>query len=468
VTLPPTQPASDKHVNFTLGMVLGVSDFAQEFTYHHERDKWLARDLHGSGTVRGLGLSVPTPYPSDGPEVVVQPGVAVTPQGEIVRVPSAQCAKLQAWVTANAAAIGNAVLGSPLHSPAAPGRGALTLYVVLRYKDCLTDLVPIPGEPCRSEDDAMAPSRVKDDFRLDLCLTSPSPPEGEENGMRAVLRWLAQIPVVSGLGSTADALRSAMHAAFGPGSPLSSPLGVYPPPPPTLVINAAGATDMYRAALQYYATDLRDLIAGSTTADAAPVQPGILLGNVTLNVFQDLTGQWHVDPSVAIVVDPTRPFLLPVDMIKEALILAAGEAAMLAPAGTSLFPQASVPAYRLVAAGRVVVKTSAATPNPPGTLPPFPPNLTALWNGSDVNVSFSDLAASTPGLQYIVKVHPYLAAPSPPVIAVGLLVRSISTSPPGFTLHVTANGADATSANFTPNPLQLMVEVSGFVAQGGG
>ena len=48
------EPNPTKHVNYNLGMVLGVDDFTQEFAYLSGRDQWLARDLIGYGTVRGL------------------------------------------------------------------------------------------------------------------------------------------------------------------------------------------------------------------------------------------------------------------------------------------------------------------------------------------------------------------------------------------------------------------------------
>ena len=37
-------PNPAKHVNFNVGMVLGVDDFTQEFAYLSGRDQWLARD----------------------------------------------------------------------------------------------------------------------------------------------------------------------------------------------------------------------------------------------------------------------------------------------------------------------------------------------------------------------------------------------------------------------------------------
>src|SRR5262245_66267322 len=79
------EPNPAKHVNFNLGMVLGVDDFTQEFAYLSGRDQWLARDLIGYGTVNGLQVDI------EGLEVVVQPGVALSPAGQLIRVPATQC-----------------------------------------------------------------------------------------------------------------------------------------------------------------------------------------------------------------------------------------------------------------------------------------------------------------------------------------------------------------------------------------
>ena len=69
-----------KHVNYTLGMVLGVDDFRQEHAYLSGRDQWLARDLIGYGTECGLRVSIEAE--ATGPRLVVSPGVAVTPRGQ--------------------------------------------------------------------------------------------------------------------------------------------------------------------------------------------------------------------------------------------------------------------------------------------------------------------------------------------------------------------------------------------------
>src|SRR3954449_10418625 len=85
-----------KHVNYTLGMVLGVDDFTQEFAYLSGRDRWILRDLIGYGTARGLKVSTELDV-AKGPRVVVEPGVAVSPSGQLICVPTAQCAYLRDW-----------------------------------------------------------------------------------------------------------------------------------------------------------------------------------------------------------------------------------------------------------------------------------------------------------------------------------------------------------------------------------
>src|ERR671917_652348 len=88
-----------KHVRYTLGMVLGVDDFDQEFAYLAGRDRWLARDLSGYGTIWGLRVSIEVE--ASGPRVNVAPGAAVTPCGQLVCVTPAQCASLNEWLKAN-------------------------------------------------------------------------------------------------------------------------------------------------------------------------------------------------------------------------------------------------------------------------------------------------------------------------------------------------------------------------------
>jgi len=137
-TLPVSPPDPTKHVNYALGMVLGVDDLNQEFAYLAGRDQWMVRDLIGYGTVWGLSVSVDVNVAGH-QEVRVSSGVGVDPRGQLIRVAPAQCADLHDWLAGRTSDVNHWRDGT-----------FLDLYLVLSYRDCQSDLVPIAGEPCRT------------------------------------------------------------------------------------------------------------------------------------------------------------------------------------------------------------------------------------------------------------------------------------------------------------------------------
>lgn len=309
-----TQPDPTKHVNYVLGMVLGVDDFTQEFAYLAGRDQWLARVLLGYGTVCGLRVSIEPE--AKGPRIEVASGTALTPRGQLVHVPSAQCASLNDWlaVPKNVEEL-LARLGSP------PGT-EMSLYVVLCYRECPTDMIPIPGEPCRSEDDSLAPSRVQDDFRLELRFT-PSE-QREEEAVRDFVEWLRQVEITDDLGSFATldeflaAVRAATHFIGSP--PQSPPDFMFGSPPFGLRIPAAAACAYLRAAFRVWVTELRPLWLGKgQTCRIPPDEECVLLAEVTVPLVQvALSGQWRVDDSRQVSIDEERrPYLLPLRLLQE-------------------------------------------------------------------------------------------------------------------------------------------------------
>jgi hypothetical protein len=262
-----------KRVNYTFGLVLGVEEFLQSDAYflakHHVENSL----LHGYGTVCGLDVTSVT---SPQLEVRVSPGWATNPKGQAIHVSQLMCVKLNDWLQANAQALQD-LLG--------PAPSTLPLCVVLCYRECETDTVPIPGEPCRTAADSMAASRIADSFELMLCvdrdqpLGSPpvaSPPVGspssgtdlcqfrptqvEDEAMRALAALLTQIePSSTGPFLTLSQL---LDLVRGLAAPLTSPPVASPPVgPPWLVrvptrllqemavgtASAAGAASSYRA-----------------------------------------------------------------------------------------------------------------------------------------------------------------------------------------------------------------------------
>jgi len=254
-----------KHVNYTLGMVLGVDDFTQEFAYLAGRDQWMTRDFVGYGTVRGLRLSIEVDA-AKGPRAVVAPGAAASTKGQLICVPAAQCAYLNQWLAAHVKDI-PAQLGilSPIGSPlSAAISGTLNLYVVLCFRECPTDDVPIPGEPCRSEDELTAPSRLTDDFELEIRFTPPR--QREEDAVRDFVEWLRRIEVTDIVSNSSpvenflDALRDAASPWLASSAvTLESPPADFMSgtPPAWLRIHPRDLCEYMRAAFRLWVTELR-------------------------------------------------------------------------------------------------------------------------------------------------------------------------------------------------------------------
>jgi hypothetical protein len=330
--LPQVAPSDPtKHVNYSLGMVLGVDDFNQEFTYLSGHDDRIVRDLIGYGVVYGLRVSVDADA-ERGPVVHVAPGEAVTPSGRLVCVSPAQCAYLNDWLAAN-----RATLGSPPSD--------LQLSVVACYRECPTDDVPIPGEPCRSDDELMAPSRLQEGFTLDLRLAPTA--QTEEDSVRDFVRFARAIPLVAGPGPGVDAFLESLRSAAGLElSPPSSPPGLVGfllgSPPAGVEIPRDDAAEYVAALFRFWAEELRPALRSTTPG--AECGCGGTMGELdadadcitlaTLDVplaIDELTGTLLVADTPAVGVDDTtRPTLLHLRLLQEWLLGGGGSGASLA------------------------------------------------------------------------------------------------------------------------------------------
>jgi hypothetical protein len=342
-------PDPCKHVNYTLGMVLGVDDFNQEFAYTHAKLHLLARDAIGYGTLTGLRVAQEGTL--TGPRITVTSGAALVPTGQLVCVRAAQCGNVNDWLAAHKAEI-PALLGSPLNS-------TLPLYLTLCYRDCPVDPVPIPGEPCRSESELMAPSRLVDDFVLEL---RPLPPDQrEEDLLREFVAWLRALTFgSSGPFATIDQFMAALRASVqeGPASPLASPLSsplaspgihfTFGSPLTSLVLDPALAGEYFRAAFRIWTTEIRpkvlasccEPVHGCGCGDKSSVPSPddcLLLARIDVPVVNIGGGEWRVDDTQTITIDESRrPILISVRLLQEWTLPGAGAGAAAGPAGDSL------------------------------------------------------------------------------------------------------------------------------------
>jgi hypothetical protein len=320
-TTPPSAPPDPlKHVNYTLGMVLGVDDFTQEFAYLSGHDHWLGRDLLGYGTVWGLRVTIEDG--SRGPEVSVTPGAALSPRGQLIYVTPAQCASLNDWLAAHEEDVLSA-LGSP-----PPGN--FKLYVVLRYRECPTDDKPIPGEPCRTEDEAMAPSRLVDDFKLELSLQAPD--QQEEDALREFVAWLGQIELTETMSESIslDDFVAAVRATLPivsspPSSPPTSPL--FGSPPVGMKIYAPLACEYFRTAFRIWVTEIRPTVRPQWLAKTLPCSDAEAesqtkhRGELLLAELDITATDWVIQNRDQVVVDEERrPFVIHLRMLQEMLL----------------------------------------------------------------------------------------------------------------------------------------------------
>ena len=152
----PSTPEADKRVRYSLGQILGADEFEQEQFYFLERDRQHNRVLHGYGTALGLAVSL------SGSGVRVEPGLALTVAGKVVRVDARQCADFAAWVGANAATL-----------LPADDAGFQRAHVVLGYHECDTDRLPLPVTPCCGEGEGVA-TRIAETFHLAFVAEPPA------------------------------------------------------------------------------------------------------------------------------------------------------------------------------------------------------------------------------------------------------------------------------------------------------
>jgi hypothetical protein len=305
-----------KHVNYTAGMILGVDDFTQEFAYLSGRDRWMTREALGYGTVSGLRVRVEED--DDDFRVMIQSGVAISPRGQLICVPTAQCAYLNQWLAAAKPEDLNKWLQPPDTSPpvitSPPKDKELTLYVVLCYRDCLTDDVPIPGEPCRNENDLKAASRVRDDFSLELRFEAPKQPE--EEAVRRYSDFLRGIKVSDEIISTPiDEFLDAIRNEF-----LKSEDYILPP---KLQIHPDDVSEYMRLAFRLWTTELRNVMGDRETGCAVEMTGGgmledcILLAELRIPVTP-LSSSWQVSDDKEIELnEENRPFLLHLRMLQE-------------------------------------------------------------------------------------------------------------------------------------------------------
>jgi hypothetical protein len=322
-----TQTAFQMHLDpykrpkYTFGLVMGVDEFEQEQLYHIEKNRLHNRMLHGYGTVCGLQISVQDSGNMEkGPEVMVSPGIALNRLGQEIRVPSAQCAYLNEWLKNNSNTI---MTTSPPET--------ISLNIVLCYRECETDNVPIPRAPCRSQDDTMAFSRIADDFELSLhpsASTSDTkdgaPTQMEEDMVRRFGEFLARIVITTEYESISreileEYVRGLIEEHGSP--PLDSPPDTDAP----FYLHPDSANEILRAVFRVWVTEVRPAIlckdGNCTSVSHEQSCSCINLARLEFPV-EEVDGNLQVKESAkdVIIHEDERPILLHTRLLQEWLL----------------------------------------------------------------------------------------------------------------------------------------------------
>jgi len=329
----PLRADPSKRVNYTLGLVLGVDEFQQDQLYHAAGRRGHNRLLHGYGTVWGLRVAAASE--NGEPEIQVEPGVAVDPHGREIHVADRMCVKLTRWLDRHRPAL-EALYPDPAAQP-------LPLAVVLCHRECPTDTVPVPGEPCRSQDDAMAPSRIRESFELKLALRDDAPwgsppaavPTGltvyrlsqpEEQAVRAFGLLLARVRTTTDEALGAEGEEVLMDGVRALAQAASEAVLASPPPADDdpILLPAAEAPEILRRALALWVTEVRPAIRALEDPGACPTDADgaccVLLAEIDLAV----TGGWAVAAGQPPIRQDARPYLLHTRLLQEWLIAGAG------------------------------------------------------------------------------------------------------------------------------------------------
>jgi hypothetical protein len=277
------RPDPDKRVRYSLGQVLGADDFEQEQFHVLNRGRQHNRSLHGYGTVSGLGLRL------EGSELRVGPGLALTPAGCVVGVPAAQCADAAAWIGANLDAL----------RPPVDDAGTRLVHVVLGYRECDSDALPLPVTPCCGEGEGVA-TRITETFRLAFRVDPPAAAEEAAVGrFGRLLRGLRAAPADGtplDLPALADRVRALLTGeAAGP-----------------WVVPAGQLDAAFGTAFRTWITELRPQLHPGPNPPLPDAEDGVLLGTLRFR----LEGA-TLQPDSLVLDETSRPLLLSTRTLQE-------------------------------------------------------------------------------------------------------------------------------------------------------
>ena len=294
----------NKRVNYEHGLVLGVDEFNQQEYYLLEKDRLHNRSLHGYGTVCGLQITQQA-ISSSVTEIKVSPGLAVSPSGQFIRVSQEQCARLEDWLSAHTQELAELINASP-------PQDSISIYLMLCYRQCETDFVPIPSGPCQSLEETTAASRIADDFSLSFLLGEPSSLHFQSS-MQQLSDLLLSIPVATGGAMTLEDIKTLVRSLSADATTGSPP--ILSPSSPAIVdaIAPENVDEFFNAAFLVWVTEIKPCLIrnGIETVPVEDDRECVFLAQFDLEI-EIVDGVARLQTGSDIVIDESqRQFLLP-------------------------------------------------------------------------------------------------------------------------------------------------------------
>jgi hypothetical protein len=250
----------------------------------------------------------------------VSAGAGAAPSGQLICVGRDQCGSINAWLARDEIVEKlTAITGGTSTS------ATLNLFLTLCYVDCPVAEVPIPGEPCRSDENLMAPSRIADDYCIEFRFDPP--PMREAQALDALTALWATLDIAGGNPDTDNAFQTALRKseiqlrlALGitePAAPAPTPADLAP------VKLHPNATVPFAAAVKrLWITRLRPLVAAQRCSAQSPqADDCLLLARLTVPIVQ-VGSHWEVaappaGQETAVTIDEReRPLLLAVSLMQ--------------------------------------------------------------------------------------------------------------------------------------------------------
>lgn len=215
-------PPEFVRLRYFFGQRLGVVDFQEEQSFHSGKMRFHNQHLHGAGVLCGLRVErfvFPQGAPPATPTTVlrVRKGAALDACGREIIVGGDQCIDVNAWYQVNKTR-------PEVRDLAVPGEHPLC--VGLRFRECPSDPMPAPRDPCGCEPSGCEFGRVRESFELALLTESE-----QVLCHHTLVPSLADIQrIATGLPqglalTTAETIRQAIHRAVAadcPDPPLDS------------------------------------------------------------------------------------------------------------------------------------------------------------------------------------------------------------------------------------------------------